>query len=92
MRQAMPGSENTHRRSVFDTPVLHASTIRARWASACAVFGRRARRSSASRSSAVTSNWAPRPVTLLILKRAEMHGSRVPPFSLCSSSMDQIVM
>src|SRR5215831_16633814 len=36
----------------LERPVAHASTMRERWASACAVFGRRAHSSSRSRSSA----------------------------------------
>src|SRR5262249_40411792 len=39
---------------VFAAPVAHASTMRARGASACAVFGRRAHCASTSRSVAVT--------------------------------------
>jgi len=37
--------------AVFGLPLAHSNTIRARWAKACALFGRRAQRSSASRSS-----------------------------------------
>ena len=42
--------------SVSGFPVVHASTIRARCASACAVVGRRSHRSSVSISSAVSVN------------------------------------
>ena len=41
-----------------DAPAAHASTIRARWASACAVFGRRAHCANVSRSVVVTTSVA----------------------------------
>src|SRR5208337_1046006 len=51
-------SPNRWATTVLARPPAHSSTMRERWAKACAVFGRRAQRSRLSRSSAVTVNGA----------------------------------
>jgi len=47
-------SRNSRATRVFVRPLAHVKTTRARWASACAVVGRRAQRSKVSRSSSVS--------------------------------------
>src|SRR3954447_13512081 len=49
---------NSPATAAFVAPAAHASTIRDRNASACAVFGRRANRSSSARSNSVNTNSA----------------------------------